>query len=78
MMYIATGDAITATNVRAGVWKLQGGGQVTPWYMLEERADGRQAGVVYADGLEGAFRGIAAWASQNGKPGAGAVVDMAA
>lgn len=53
---------------------------MTPWYMLPERADGKRPGVIYAEDLEGAFRGIEAW--QIGRGGwqarPGAVVDLAA
>lgn len=73
MMFIAVGDAITVTNIQAGIWTPKGGGNTTPWYMLDERPDGRQPGVIYADGLEGAFQKLkaATWKS-------GAVTDMAA
>lgn len=66
-------DAITSTNVWAGVWALKGRGDPTPWYLLPEREDRKRPGVIYADGLEAAFRGLA---SATWK--AGSVADLAA
>lgn len=53
---------------------------MTPDYMLGERTDGRRAGVIYQEDLEGAFRRVQAWQAErsDNRRGAGAVLDLAA